>query len=640
MRLSSSLSLSSPGGRTTPISRSSYMDLKRPVSNWDHRPLSPRAPPSKSRSGSSCGSRPLTPSSRFETYTGAIKVSIRPNPLTSSSNCQNWFIDEENNVIGNTQDGVSYSFDNVFPAAQGLSNRDVYLRSCSHLVRSFLDEGFNCTLFAYGMTGSGKTYSMRGEEHDPGFIRLAVDDIFTKIQQTSSSRRYEMSVSYLEIYNEKVIDLLGHGPLALTNLQIRDDSDFGTKIVGINSPAILSKDDLLQLIKLGDAKRKTSTTDYNMRSSRSHAIVQIRLKTVDLISNTSINSTLSLCDLAGSEKATLSVERRKEGAFINKSLLALSTVINKLSLMSTSNVMEHIPYRDSKLTRLLQPALSGSSLILILCTVHLGSSQPALNVQSVSETYNTLRFAARAKDIVMNVNTNKKVSLGSPESQKIIEQLRETIENQKREITAIKLGTTNHAMSGESHASKTLLATLQADLRVQNDRIEHLTKLTDIQTMETMFLRNDVIKDILGGEVDKDILQKLMTNLEEFHGRVTYELDQNRRYIEDLENKLKAAQQQVLLLTNGAQLSVSRDNMGKLLNEQEEEISQLKETIKDKDQIIQSLMKTSKLRRLVEQNSNRSIDSYKIPVKRGSVSENEGGKENIFSESRQSSETR
>lgn len=462
---------------------------------------------------------------------------------------------------------------------------------------------------------------MRGEDHDPGFIRLAIDDIFSKINACATSKRYEMSVSYLEIYNEKVVDLLGNGPLALNNLQIREDTDFGTKIVGINCPVILSKDELLQLIRLGDAKRKTSSTDYNTRSSRLHAIVQIRLKAVDVISSTSINSTLSLCDLAGSEKATLSAERRKEGAFINKSLLALSTVINKLSLMSTSHTTEHIPYRDSKLTRLLQPALSGSSLILILCTVHLGLNLPSLNLQSISETYNTLRFAARVKDIVINVNINKKAGLDS-ENNRLVERLRDTIEQQKAEICALKMGESN---SGEQQTQKLLLASLQSDIRVQDDRIEHLTKLTSIQTMETMFLRNDVIKDILGCEVEKDVQQKIMADLEEFHSRVTYELEESKRYIEHLESQLKAAQRQVLLLSKTGGVSSSQAN---LFQEQEEEISQLKETIKDKDQIIHSLMKTSKLRRLVDQNANR--EAYRIPVKRASVSESEGEKENFF----------
>lgn len=628
MRLSSSLSLLSPGGRTTP-SRSSHMDLKRPVSHWDHRSLSPRMPPSKSRSGSSCGSRPLSPSTRVESYTGTIKVSIRPNPLTASPSCRYWDIDEASCSIKNIADGVSYRFDNVFPAATEVTNREVYQRACSHLVRSFLEEGFNCTLFAYGMTGSGKTYSMRGEDHDPGFIRLAIDDIFATIQALGEAKKYKMSVSYLEIYNEKVIDLLGHGPVTLGNLQIREDSDFGTKIVGINCPVILSKDDLLRLIRLGDAKRKTSSTDYNMRSSRSHSIVQIRLKTVDVAANTCVNCTLSLCDLAGSEKATLSIERRKEGAFINKSLLALLTVINKLSLLSTSMTLsiDHIPYRDSKLTRLLQPALSGLSLILILCTVHLGPSLPSLSQQSVSETYNTLRFAARAKDIVMSVDTNRRVGLGVSENQRLVEHLRETIDAQKKEITALKLSSAS--FSGDEQTNKSLLASLQAELKMQNERIEHLTKLTDIQTMETMFLRNDVIKEILGGEVDKDLLQKMMSNLEEFHGRVNYELSENRRYIEQLETQLKAAQQQVFVLTRTGLELLAAGSVALVVLEQEEEIRQLRETIADKDQIIHSLMKTSKLRRLADQNTNRSPDSHNVPVKRA-IYKPESEKENYF----------
>lgn len=605
------------------------MDLKRPVSHWDHRSLSPRMPPSKSRSGSSCGSRPLTPSTRVEPYMGTIKVSIRPNPLTASPSCRYWDIDEASCSIKNIADGVSYRFDNVFPAAAEVTNREVYQRACSHLVRSFLEEGFNCTLFAYGMTGSGKTYSMRGEDHDPGFIRLAIDDIFATIQALGEAKKYKMSVSYLEIYNEKVIDLLGHGPVTLGNLQIREDSDFGTKIVGINCPVILSKDDLLRLIRLGDAKRKTSSTDYNMRSSRSHSIVQIRLNTVDVAANTSVNCTLSLCDLAGSEKATLSIERRKEGAFINKSLLALLTVINKLSLLSTSMTLsiDHIPYRDSKLTRLLQPALSGLSLILILCTVHLGPSLPSLSQQSVSETYNTLRFAARAKDIVVSVEANRRVGLGYSENQRLVEHLRETIDAQKKEITALKLSSAS--FSGDEQTNKSLLAPLQAELQMQNERIEHLTKLTDIQTMETMFLRNDVIKEILGGEVDKDLLQKMMSNLEELHGRVNYELSENRRYIEQLETQLKAAQQQVFVLTHTGLELLAAGSVTLVVLEQEEEIQQLRETIADKDQIIHSLMKTSKLRRLADQNTNRSPDSHNLPVKHA-INKPESEKENYF----------
>lgn len=535
----------------------------------------------------------------------------------------------------------------MFPAATSVSNREVYDRSCSHIVKSFLHEGYNSTLFAYGMTGSGKTYSMRGEDHDPGFVRLAIDEIFQKID-LDSSKKYELNASYLEIYNEKIIDLLLTGPTS-TDLKIRDDPEFGTKIVGVSSPAVLSKEHLLQLIRTGDAKRKTSATDYNARSSRSHSILQIRLHTLDPMSNTELRCTLSLCDLAGSERATSSAERRKEGAFINKSLLALSTVINKLSLVSTATYntgIEHIPYRDSKLTRLLQPALSGSSLILILCTVHLGSSQLTVNQQFVSETYNTLRFAARAKDIVMTVNTNKKQTLGDGEAQKIIQELKKTVESQKNEIQLLKLQANTRTLSGgllqTDNTRRIAELELEAETRVLQEKVEHLTRLTDLQKTETVLLRNDALNDILGIDVDKASLQMMMSNLEEFYKRVNYEMDEYKSYVARLEDQLRLANQKISLqgpITSRSSAKLfSEKHYEEMLKDQEEEIWQLKETIKDKDHIIHGLTKTSKLRRLVDSNTlgttsdsgkRPSITSLNVSLLLGS------DKENVFQEIRE-----
>lgn len=560
---------------------------------------------------------------------------------------KNWHIEEHSNTIVNLADSSSFSFDNVFPAATSVSNREVYDRSCSHIVKSFLHEGYNSTLFAYGMTGSGKTYSMRGEDHDPGFVRLAIDEIFQKID-LDSSKKYELNASYLEIYNEKIIDLLLTGPTS-TDLKIRDDPEFGTKIVGVSSPAVLSKEHLLQLIRTGDAKRKTSATDYNARSSRSHSILQIRLHTLDPMSNTELRCTLSLCDLAGSERATSSAERRKEGAFINKSLLALSTVINKLSLVSTATYntgIEHIPYRDSKLTRLLQPALSGSSLILILCTVHLGSSQLTVNQQFVSETYNTLRFAARAKDIVMTVNTNKKQTLGDGEAQKIIQELKKTVESQKNEIQLLKLQANTRTLSGgllqTDNTRRIAELELEAETRVLQEKVEHLTRLTDLQKTETVLLRNDALNDILGIDVDKASLQMMMSNLEEFYKRVNYEMDEYKSYVARLEDQLRLANQKLSLqgpITSRSSAKLfSEKHYEEMLKDQEEEIWQLKETIKDKDHIIHGLTKTSKLRRLVDSNTlgttsdsgkRPSITSLNVSLLLGS------DKENVFQEIRE-----
>ncbi|PVH16884.1 uncharacterized protein CXQ87_004441 [Candidozyma duobushaemuli] len=627
-------------GRATPTSRPSFPDLKRPASARGYRPQSPMI--SSSRPSSSMGSRPSTPTFRPEPYTGSISVSIRPNPHTSSAGSnQVWQIEEYSNTITNAQDNSSYTFDNVFGPSLDVSNRTVYNRSCAHLVNKFLHEGYNSTLFAYGMTGSGKTYSMRGDDHDPGFVRLAIDDIFTKIDSPNSGCSYALSVTYLEIYNEKIVDLLANGGTAMgshAELKIRDDPDYGVKIMGVCSPTVSSKQSLLQLIKAGDMKRKTSATDYNARSSRSHAILQLRLHTVDMAMNTEHKATLSLCDLAGSERATSCAERRKEGSFINKSLLALSTVINKLSLASTSGSMDHIPYRDSKLTRLLQPSLSGSALISILCNVHLGSGQSALTQQFVTETTNTLRFAARAKDIVLSVKASHKSSIGDAEAQRLIDDLRRQVESQKNELTLLKLHS-NMQPVGSEPSSDSSVAQLQGEIKVLNERIEHLNRLSDLNKTEVVLLRNDALNDILGMDIDKTSQQMMMANLEDFYKRLTHEMEQYKQYNATLENQLRAAHQQlaaVAMSENNKAERLSDKRYDSIVRSQEEEIQSLKETLRDKDHIIQGLTKTTKLRRLVDSSNSNAVPSVDY-IKRPTVPQavESPDKENVVSEIRQ-----
>lgn len=640
--------------------RASLTDLRRPPSaRSSYRPASPRmnnstsssrlgSRPSSSMSGSYGGSgrssRPSTPSFiRPDPYTGSISVSIRPNPQSVDQHQDShWYINETNNSIININDSSEFGFDNVFRADIDVTNRNVYEKSCSKLVQSFLNEGYNSTVFAYGMTGSGKTFSIKGNEYDPGFIKLAVDDIFNKFDNEISSKQYNLSVSYLEIYNEKIIDLLNSGPPLSSDLKIRDDPIYGTKIVGITTIPIHSREQLIHLIDNGDQNRKTSETDFNSRSSRSHAILQLKLNVVDLATGFEQNSTLSLCDLAGSERATSSVERRKEGSFINKSLLALSTVINKLSVSSnTASATDHIPYRDSKLTRLLQPALSGSSLVLILCTIHLGSAGVGhtkyIDNQFVSETYNTLRFAARAKDIVINVQKNKQLMVGDNETVKIIDSLRRTIETQKEEISMLKYNSGNvdiraNAMQVDEPLpiqdnENSRVASVEAENHILTEKLEHLTRLTDLQKTETVILKNDTLNELLGSKIDNSTLQIMIANLEEFYKRVNYEMDEYRSYINHLETLLKQAHESSSLQSGQkANHGLNDRQVEALMKDQEEEIIHLKEAIKDKDHFIKSLTKTSKLRRLVDSDAiNTPQDSFhdKLSYNRRNNKENE-----------------
>lgn len=281
-------------------------------------------------------------------------------------------------------------------------------------------EGYHGTVFAYGMTGTGKTFSMQGTATSPGVIPLAITDIFSFIRETPH-REFLLRVSYLEIYNEKINDLLSasaaNGSVASQQeeIKLREDSKRGVYATPLKEEIVQSPTQLLRVIARGDHARRTSSTQFNARSSRSHAVVQIVVESRERVPPGSSQdkrsgiapggvrvSTLSLIDLAGSERAADDKERRTEGAHINKSLLTLGTIISRLAENKTAQLPDrdgrHLPYRDSKLTRLLQPALSGGSLVSILCTIQLTS---AVNSHT-GETLNTMKFAARAKNNIVS----------------------------------------------------------------------------------------------------------------------------------------------------------------------------------------------------------------------------------------------
>lgn len=324
--------------------------------------------------------------------------------------------------------------DNVF--ATNDSNAKVYDSIAKRLVRRVM-EGYHGTVFAYGMTGTGKTFSMQGTASSPGVIPLAITDIFSYIRETPS-REFLLRVSYLEIYNEKIHDLLNmptNGGVAgggQDEIKLREDPKRGVYAFPLKEEIVQSPTQLLRVIARGDQARRTASTQFNTRSSRSHAVVQIVVESRERSQNAGANkrggllpggvrvSTLSLIDLAGSEKAAETKERRTEGSHINKSLLTLGNVISKLSEhkgrdgKAGDKEGKHLPYRDSKLTRLLQGALSGNSLVSILCTIQTGSAGTAAVANThATETLNTLKFAARAKNNIVSHAKRAEEALGA-----------------------------------------------------------------------------------------------------------------------------------------------------------------------------------------------------------------------------------
>ncbi|SCV68035.1 BQ2448_156 [Microbotryum intermedium] len=257
------------------------------------------------------------------------------------------------------------------------------------IVRAAMN-GFNGTVFAYGQTASGKTHTMMGTEAEPGIIPLAIDELFTFIHRQNDSRSFSLRVSFLEIYNEQLRDLLISNPKSTKPLEVVGED--GT-VKGLEERPVAMPSEVLSLLHEGDQRRRVGATDWNERSSRSHSVFVVTIESMPRNgAGMARTSRLNLIDLAGSESATGQDDRRKEGSFINKSLLTLGTVIGKLSEGKHAGA-QHIPYRDSKLTRLLQPALSGKSRVAVICTM-------SPDAEQATETLSTLKFARRAKMVV------------------------------------------------------------------------------------------------------------------------------------------------------------------------------------------------------------------------------------------------
>jgi len=307
-----------------------------------------------------------------------------------------------------------FAFDCVM--SQEIGQREVYDRTARPLLHKVL-EGYNGCLFAYGQTGSGKTFTMQGGGDQPGIIPTLCKELFNEIQESAETRHITVVCSVLEIYNEKVKDLSIESGDDLT---IREDSSQGGRgihVEGLTEVQVKSGQEVLDCIAKAQQRRAVGKTNMNEHSSRSHSVVTLRIGACDcddVDAATLTVSKLHLIDLAGSErqKATGATgDRLKEGAQINLSLSALGNVINALTEKSSGG--RHVPYRDSKLTRLLQDSLGGNSYTVIICNV----SPAKINAE---ETLSSLRFAERAKKI-----ENKAVVNRDPKGERIVELLQE-----------------------------------------------------------------------------------------------------------------------------------------------------------------------------------------------------------------------
>ncbi|KAH7523757.1 hypothetical protein FEM48_Zijuj06G0045900 [Ziziphus jujuba var. spinosa] len=365
-----------------------------------------------------------------------VAVRVRPPVTEESASGAYWKVDDNRISLQKLHDspvsGASYAFDHIFD--ESCSNAKIYELLTRDIIRAVV-EGFNGTAFAYGQTSSGKTFTMNGTEKDPGIIHRAVKDIFDRIQMTSD-REFLIRVSYMEIYNEEIIDLLA---VENQKLQIHESLERGVFVAGLREEIVNNAEQVLKLIESGEVNRHFGETNINVRSSRSHTIFRMVIESKEKDTN-SVNhfyssdairvSVLNLVDLAGSEriaKTGADGVRLKEGKHINKSLMILGNVINKLS--DGAKNRGHIPYRDSKLTRILQPALGGNAKTSIICTI-------APEEVHIEETKGTLQFASRAKRIANCAQVNEILTDAAllKRQKQEIEDLRKKLQGSQSEV--------------------------------------------------------------------------------------------------------------------------------------------------------------------------------------------------------------
>ena len=424
------------------------------------------------------------------------------------------------------EESHEFTFDRVFSSETRQS--EVFEHSAKPVVEGVLD-GYNGTIFAYGQTGSGKTYTMEGLISDPdlkGIIPRMMDALFESLVKASESTEFTLRVSFLEIYLERIHDLLDS---TKTNLQVKEEKLRGIYVQDSTQLYVSSPSEMMGVMLTGSANRSIAATRMNERSSRSHSIFCVNVEQKDSFGNKK-SGRLYFVDLAGSEsvgKTNVSGQQLKEAQMINKSLSALGNVINAL----TEKGSNFVPYRDSKLTRILQESIGGNSQTSLIITCSMSSYND-------KETLGTLRFGQRAKKIQNKPVVNQEKS--SKELQKVIEILQSEIKKQAEIISKFNFYSANcentskiedilnsshksgKSQELEARSTQYALTLLKQHIEVVklNEELQ-TTKLEKKEIEDELYFRNKEINEIEATLAE--VQQNLITEREQ-HKKITEEL--------------------------------------------------------------------------------------------------------------------
>uniref|UniRef100_A0A8D2LQX3 Kinesin-like protein n=1 Tax=Varanus komodoensis TaxID=61221 RepID=A0A8D2LQX3_VARKO len=466
----------------------------------------------------------------------SIKVMCRFRPLNEAEILRGdkfipKFKGEDTVVIGVRK---PYVFDRVLPS--NTTQEQVYNACAKQIVKDVL-EGYNGTIFAYGQTSSGKTHTMEGKLHDPqlmGIIPRIAHDIFDHIYSMDENLEFHIKVSYFEIYLDKIRDLLD---VSKTNLAVHEDKNRVPYVKGCTERFVSSPEEVMDVIDEGKTNRHVAVTNMNEHSSRSHSIFLINIKQENVETEKKLSGKLYLVDLAGSEKVSKTGAEGSvldEAKNINKSLSALGNVISALA----EGTKTHVPYRDSKMTRILQDSLGGNcrTTIVICCSP---------SIFNEAETKSTLMFGQRAKTIKNTVSVN--LELTAEEWKKKYEKekeknktLKNVIQHLEMELNRNKNATFYLLQDDEINQQSQLAEKLKQQMLDQDELLASTRR--DYEKIQEELTRLQIENEAAKEEV-KEVLQaleELAVNYDQKSQEVEDKMRTNEQLAEELSQKTTA----------------------------------------------------------------------------------------------------
>lgn len=513
-----------------------------------------------------------------------IKVVVRCRPLNKKEKEKGYKqvvkVDTQRGIVQlykgpEDTDPKSFGFNSAYPP--DVTQQFIY-DDCARPIVDAVLEGFNGTLFAYGQTGTGKTYTMEGivdSEKDKGIILHAFDHIFAHISSVKD-REFLVRASFLQIYMEDVFDLLGDPKKKLHVRQLNDD----VSVVGLSSHIVKNPEEITKLLMAGKLNRATGATAMNQESSRSHSVFTIIVEQSSEERGTRMGK-LHLVDLAGSErlgKTEATGDRAKEGAKINQSLLELGNVISALVTGK-----KHVSYRNSKLTQILQDSLGGNSKTCMIATLGPAS-------YNYDETNSTLLYATRAKDIknAPRINEDPKDAL--------LGQLRDRIAELKKQLEAQQANAGINGLDNNSELKeieekhKKQLEELMAKKNVNEEERQKAKQALNEEYERQKKIREesqglkDKIKQmeesvLVGGENLVDKAKQQEEEIRAHESKIRRQQEEQRR----LEEKKKQQEEQILLVEK------KYTSMSQELTEKSEKIEKLKPLIKHLEESIDDI---------------------------------------------------